>query len=138
VFGPIPLIVAGRDPRDALLQWLALGSPHRVSAADPIAAAKWLDTAYEHLLWTRDHGRVPVIGVDAISLLEDPAAAAQRIAGALGLDGLSPGPLFERARLGLGGMSTALPRGRFRGYESELGGAFATFASVLPRLGAGG
>jgi tetratricopeptide (TPR) repeat protein len=102
VFGPIPLIVAGRDPRDALLQWLALGSPHRLSAADPVAAATWLGTAYEHLLWTRDHGRLPVIGVDAISLLEDPAAAAHRIAGALDLDALSPGPLFERARLGPG------------------------------------
>jgi len=59
-------------------------------------------------------------------------------AGALGLATLAPGVQFERARHGLGGMSTALPRGRFRGYESELAAAFATFAPLLPRLGAGG
>jgi len=135
LFGSIPLIVAGRDPRDALLQWLALGSPHGLSAADPVAAARWLRSAYEHVLWARDHARLPVVGVDAVSLLEDPTSAARRIATALGIDEFAPGASFARARVDLGGLQPLLPRGRYRAYESELGGAFAELTPLLSQFG---
>ena len=84
IFGDVPLIVAARDLRDALLQWLAHGSAQGWRIEDPEAAAEWLARSAAQLEWTVAHAGVPVLVVDPTEALADPAGTRARLLAFLG------------------------------------------------------
>lgn len=130
-FGDTRLIVAVRDPRDALLHWLAFGCPQRVRIGDPDEASAWLARLHEHLAVTLESARLPLLLVDADRALRDAGGESARIAAFLD----RPPPVAApSAPHGLGGLPVALARGRHADYEAALPGAFATLAPLAARF----
>ena len=128
------LLVALRDPRDMLLNWLAFGTAQSHPIADPVAAARWLALALEQFLVVRERSR-PSLLVVRMSELETSSA---RVAAEVGqfVGGTAPTlVVLQRARSGLGGLPTALPSGHWRVYESHLSEAFDILEPIAARLG---
>jgi hypothetical protein len=125
LFGRVPVIVAARDPRDALVQWLAFGCPQGLSCAEPAGAAAWLESALAHLRWTQRFGELPLTWIDTGDLATQPERAGAAIAAALGIDPIVPGEHFARATRVLGGLPSQLPPGTWSTFEEALAPAFA-------------
>lgn len=121
------LVVAVRDPRDMLLDWLAWGSaaPYAMESVD--AAAQWLAGLLEQVAELREGELFPhrLVRLDGIE--DDPAGIAAALSEALGVQ-VGPVPA---ERLG----SRRLPSGHWRTYAEALKGPFATLAPVAERLG---
>jgi predicted Zn-dependent protease len=126
------LIVALRDPRDMLLNWLAFGAPQRLGVTDAMVAAQWLSHALEQFVDLPD---------DAASALRvvrlDPLGDAQRNADALAtfLDRAGPASLdalqaLERA----GELPMAFPDGAWQRYDVALRAPFALLEPLAARL----
>jgi Tfp pilus assembly protein PilF len=129
------LLVALRDPRDMLLNWLAFGTPQRHVVTDPVAAARWLALALEQFAFARERPRPSLLVVRMREMDSAPLQVAAEVAQFVGgappsLEGL------ERARIALGGLPTAFAPGHWRRYESVLAEAFAELAPIAERLGA--
>ncbi|MCM2335462.1 MAG: tetratricopeptide repeat protein [Pseudomonas sp.] len=121
------LMVAVRDPRDMLLEWLAHGSPAPYALPSPEAGARWLAAALAQVADLHEQNLFPhrLLRLDAVA--GDPAALAQAVSQALG----SPlAPLPARA---LGPL--LLAPGHWRAYAEPLAEAFALLAPVARRLG---
>jgi tetratricopeptide (TPR) repeat protein len=129
------LLVALRDPRDLLLNWLAFGAPAGPVFADPVASATWLASQLEHLLFSRDVLQLPVQIVDMDRFDADPAAGMQAIAAFADLPTAPDSQPALQRRTGPGGLPTLLPSGRWRAYRDELADAFAMLTPVAERLG---
>lgn len=121
------LILALRDPRDMLLDWLAYGSPTPFAMASVEDAAIWLSGQLEQAarLHEEDLVRHRLVRLDGIE--GDPAA----IAAALGEALETTLPVVPAGTLG----DARLPAGRWRRYADVLAPAFATLAPVARRLG---
>ena len=130
IFGRVPVIVATRDPRDALVQWLAFGCPQGLSCADPVGAAAWLESAHAHLRWAREHGEVPMTWIDTSDLAARPEDAGRAVADALGVAPIVPGEHFTRATRILGGLPSRLPAGTWTAFEEALAPAFAKLSGT--------
>ena len=130
VFGPLPVIVASRDPRDALVQWLAFGCPQGLSCADPVGAAAWLESAHAHLRWAREHGGLPMTWIDTSELALRPEVAGAAVAAALGIEPIVPRENFTRATRILGGLPSRLPAGTWTAFEDALAPAFAKLSGT--------
>jgi len=129
------LIAVLRDPRDLLLNWLAFGAPAGPVFADPVASAMWLANQLEHLLFSRDELRLPVLIVDMDRFDADPVTSMQEIAAFADLPTApDPQPALQR-RTGPGRLPTLLPAGRWRAYRGELEPAFAVLTDLAGRLG---
>ncbi len=124
-FADLKLIVAERDPRDALLNWLAYGAQGMPAPADAAEAAGWLARQLAHQRLALDALGTRVLRIDAEAALADPASAIARVAAFLGLPTWTPGEHYARAAKVLGGLPGALPAGAHRGYGELLAGAFA-------------
>jgi hypothetical protein len=128
------VLVALRDPRDMLLNWMAFGTAQRHALVDPVEAARWLASALEQFLPLREGTRPSLHVVRMRELDNDAAQVAAEVAQFVG----GSVPTLEdlqRARLGLGHLPTAFPAGHWRHYESVLGAAFALLEPVATRLG---
>ncbi len=126
------LIAALADPRDMLLHWIAFGSPQGGSAADPLAAAKWLAATLEHLVFTREHAASMLLIVRADDVLAAPANAASELATFLG----QPMPLSTDTLQALTQAGdNAFPAGYWRHYADALREPFALLAPIAARLG---
>ncbi|MBP6691986.1 MAG: tetratricopeptide repeat protein [Xanthomonadales bacterium] len=123
ILGDVPLIVAARDLRDALLQWLAHGSAQGWRIADAEAAAEWLARSAAQLEWTVAHAGVPVLVVDPTEALADPAGTRARLLAFLG-QAPSTQPVAMLGR-GVGGLPNLFERGHHAQYAQALVGAFA-------------
>lgn len=121
------LILALRDPRDMLLDWLAFGSPTPLAMASIEGAAVWLSGQLEQVVRLQDEDlcRHRVLRLDGIE--GDPAAIAAVLGTALG----TTLPVPPVAALG----GSRLPSGHWRRYEDALAPAFSTLAPVARRLG---
>ncbi len=131
------MLVALRDPRDMLLNWLAFGTPHRLSAADPLRAAQWLALSLEQLafLANRTQPQLRVVWMD--QLLETPEQVAQGIADFLGLAQPPAIGAVQPALVGAGGLPTAFPAGHWQRYADALREPFAALETITARLGGG-
>lgn len=120
------LLVALRDPRDMLLDWLAFGSPAPFALKSPMAAATWL-----------------TIVLNQVALLHEQALFPHRL---LKLDDSIDDPMMLNAQLS-DALETPLPApaspigpprfrpGHWRDYASALAEPFAQLTPVARRLG---
>lgn len=119
------LIIAVRDPRDMLLDWLAFGSPSPFAVPSPEAAAEWLANALNQAAALFEYQWFPnrVVHTDAIG--NDPQAAAALVGEVL--EASVPAP----ASVG----PPHFPAGHWRHYAKILEGPFALLGPVAQRLG---
>src|SRR5690606_23654118 len=121
------LLVALRDPRDMLLDWIALGAPAPFALESPEAGARWLAKVLEQVAELDEHNLVPhrLLRMDGIE--NDMAGIAQMLANALevSLPAAAPG------RFG----PDRLESGRWRDFVEPLGSAFALLTPIAVRLG---
>ncbi len=119
------LIVAVRDPRDALVDWLAFGSPAPLALDDLDAGAAWLAGLFAQIADLHEQDLYPsrLIRMDAIK--DDAGAVAQALGQALGAQ--LPLPPSSGAR--------RFPEGHWRHYAQALAGPFAALTPVAVRLG---
>jgi len=119
------LVIVERDPRDALLNWLAFGWARGFPCADLAASAAWLQRARSHLHHAEalDEPARIVVGADA--LLDDPLAHGAGLARFLGLESLQPGAQLAAMAHGLGGLPVRFPAGHWEGYRDALAEPFA-------------
>ena len=118
------LIVVERDPRDALLNWLAFGWAQGFGCADVDTAAGWLVRAQKHLRFGAELDAPRRITVAADPLLEDAESHGVELARFLGLDALTPGPQLAAMASVLGGLPARFPAGHWRGYATALAAPF--------------
>lgn len=121
------LLLALRDPRDMLLNWLAFGGAAPFRLDSPQAAADWLAGTLDHVALLHEQDLHPHVLLRLDEVVNDPQAMAKLVGGALGLELPEPPPgLFQGRRFAAG---------RWRDYAGVLGGPFATLAPVALRLG---
>ena len=121
------LLFAVRDPRDMLLDWLAVGSPARVAFESPDAAAKWLAGLLEQVADLHEQNLYPHRIVRLDEGFARPAAFVDALNDALDThlpNNPQPRPALDR-----------LPAGRWRAYAGVLAGPFAALHAVAERLG---
>jgi len=121
------VLIALRDPRDMLLDWLAFGAPVRFRVPSANAAAGWL-AIHLNQLATLDEGDLfprALIRMDA--LVDDEAAAARALGDALGATlPVPPAGMFGAPRFAAG---------HWRRYAEPLAEPFALLTPVARRLG---
>jgi tetratricopeptide (TPR) repeat protein len=120
------LLVALRDPRDMLLEWLAWGAPSMMAIPSIDVAAAWLAAALEHLAVLLEQQAYPatVIRIDGIE--HDPRRLATALGEALGGTQL-PAPALAAI--------VGFESGHWRKYAQALAGPFAALTLVAVRLG---
>lgn len=121
------LLIALRDPRDMLLDWLAFGAPAGLAFESPQAAAAWLAPVLQQVAALHEQDLHPHRLLRLDEALDRPDALAAAITAALESE-VPPPP---RAALG----PARLPAGRWRAYAEPLADAFALLAPVARRLG---
>jgi len=122
------IVVVERDPRDALLNWLAFGWAPGFPLADLPAFSDWLQRARDHIHYADalDEPRRLVVAADA--LLDDPLTHGGELARFLGLDALQPGAHLAAMAQGLGGLPVRFPGGHWQRYREALAEPFASLA----------
>jgi hypothetical protein len=119
------LMFALRDPRDMLLEWLAMDSPHRFGIESPEIAARWLAAVLTQIADLIEGELFPY----RLLKLDDVAYTPEALAGAIG-DALGkPLPALPEVA------GPVLAPGRWRAYAAPLGAAFALLTPVAVRLG---
>jgi tetratricopeptide (TPR) repeat protein len=121
------LMVALRDPRDMLLDWLAFGAPAPFAMQTPEAAARWLAQVLGQVAELHERDLFPHRLIRLDDIADDGAAVAQAVGEALGIQ-LPPPPG------GTFGIRHFQP-GHWRAYAQPLGDAFAVLAPVAQRFG---
>lgn len=119
------LIVAVRDPRDALLDWLAFGSPAPLALDDLDVGATWLAGLFTQIADLHEQGLYPGSLIRMDTIKDDAGAAAQALGQALGVQLPLP-PSFGSRRF---------PEGHWRHYAHALAGPFSALTPVAVRLG---
>ncbi|GAB6195627.1 tetratricopeptide repeat protein [Lysobacter xanthus] len=121
------VMIALRDPRDMLLDWLAFGGPVPLRFDSPVAAATWLAASLEQVadLEAQDLAPHRIVRLDGIQ--DDPAGVAQALADALGVDV----PVPPMASFGPGRLAS----GHWQRFAGPLDEAFALLGPVAARLG---
>lgn len=119
------IIVADRDARAALVDWLAFGWLPMVTVNDVSSASEWLGRARQHVLHGVHRGGPEHLVVDAAAIAADPQGAGQDLARFLGLETLVPGAQFARVELGTGGLPQRFTGDHWRHYQTVLADTFA-------------
>ena len=120
------LLVALRDPRDMLLDWLAFGAvASPLAIPSPLAAAEWLAAVLDQVATLHEQDLYPhrLLRLDAV--VEDAAALTTLVGNALGTTLRIPtGTAFRR-----------FPPGHWRDYAAPLAAAFDVLTPAARRLG---
>lgn len=119
------LMIALRDPRDMLLEWLAFDSPQRFAFESPQIAAHWLADSLEQVADLHERDLFPHRLLKLDDIAYDPAGLAAAVGQALEIN-LPPLPSL--------GIRHFEP-GRWRAYAEPLAEAFAALTPVAVRLG---
>lgn len=121
------LMVALRDPRDMLLDWLAYGSPVPYRLDSPEAGARWLAQVLAQVAYLHEQDLFPHRLVKLDEAGTDPKALAQSLANALETQvTIPPQGVVQPEHFGAG---------HWRAYNGPLGEAFALLTPVAKRLG---
>jgi len=123
------MVIVERDPRDALLNWLAFGWARGFPCADAIVAATWLRRARSHLHHATSLEQPARLVVAADALLDDPLLHGSELARFVGIEALQPGPQLASMAQGLGGLPVRFPAGHWEGYRDALAEPFALLES---------
>ncbi|WP_166636919.1 tetratricopeptide repeat protein [Cognatilysobacter terrigena] len=121
------LLIALRDPRDMLVDWLAFGSPAPLRVESAVEAARWLAGQLEQVAEIEANDVVPYRTIRLDDIHHDNRAIAQAMADALDLRV----PIAPEQAYG----PTRLPRDHWRRFAGVLDEAFAILAPVAARLG---
>lgn len=121
------LLIALRDPRDMLLDWLAVGAPSRLAFESPQLAADWLATVLDQVATLHEQNLYP----HRIVRLDDGFARPAAFVAALNEALDTQLPLEPQPRPAV----DRLPAGRWRAYAGVLAGPFATLHAAAERLG---
>lgn len=119
------LVVVVRDPRDMLVEWLALGAPAPLAVNSASEAAQWLARSLEQVVQLHEQELYTHLIVRTDDAVNDPAAMGALLEQAFGLR-------FPPVR-SLG--PTTLAAGHWRKYAQVLAGEFAKLTPVAVRLG---
>ncbi|HEY1139276.1 MAG TPA: adenylate cyclase, partial [Lysobacter sp.] len=119
------LMIAVRDPRDMLLEWLANNAPQRFALESPKIAAQWLAHALQQIADLHEKDLFPHRLLKLDALVADPTALTQALADALETTVPIPPSL---------GAPSFAP-GHWRAYAQPLGEAFALLTPAAVRLG---
>lgn len=122
------LLLALRDPRDMLLEWLAFGTPLAMRITDADSAATWLAAHLSQIADIIEQDLFPHTVVRTDALGEDLERLATRFAEALGVPAF---PTPPRELLG----PDRIPAGRWLAYRDVLAGPIASLTPVAVRLG---
>jgi tetratricopeptide (TPR) repeat protein len=121
------LLIALRDPRDMLLDWLAFGAVPPLGMPSPRGGAAWLAMVLNQVAALHERDLYPhrLIRLDAAA--SDPQALATQVGEALGLQlPVPPSNLFGPPRYA---------PGHWRNYAEALAEPFALLTPVARRLG---
>lgn len=121
------LVIALRDPRDMLLDWLAFGAPAPFALASPKAGAAWLAIMLDQVAAMHEQDLYPHRLIRLDEIVDNPQALADGLGAALE----TPLPVPLPSALG---MKRFAP-GHWRAYAEALAEAFALLAPVARRLG---
>lgn len=122
------VVVALRDPRDMLLDWLCFGGGLPFGLTDPVEAARWMAGYLAHAIELNQDALQPHALIRTDHAMNDVEAFAAQIGGALGLEQIRvPHP----AALG----APRFAPGHWRHYAQLLGPAFAVLAEPAMALG---
>lgn len=119
------LLIALRDPRDMLLDWLVWGSPTPLAVADPLAAAEWMAQVLDQVAELHERDLFPhrLIRLDGAE--SDSAVLAEAVGAATGI-GFQPLPPLASDRF---------PSGYWRRHAASLAAPFARLVDVAVRFG---
>ena len=129
------LLALVADPRDLLLNWLALGNQPSFDLRDPVAGARWLAHTLDRLLDAAEADPAQVLVVRSEALDQDTPATLATVQAFLQLDEALDTDASRAALIRLGGMTRNLPAGLWRAYAQVLADAFAPLQAVAARLG---
>ncbi|WP_312916436.1 tetratricopeptide repeat protein [Stenotrophomonas sp.] len=119
------MVVAVRDPRDMLIEWLALGSPAPLALTSSMDAAQWLARSMEQVIELHDKDLYPHLILRTDDAVNDPAAMGALMEQAFGLR-------FPPVR-SLG--PRTIEAGHWRRYAKVLSAEFLYLTPVAVRLG---
>ncbi|NOT88263.1 MAG: tetratricopeptide repeat protein [Lysobacter sp.] len=122
------VMVALRDPRDMLLEWLAFGSTLPYGIASPTDAALWMARQLQHVVALRKDNLQPHKIVATDHALTNVEAFAAEVGGGLGLEEIRVPP-----DVALGTQRFAF--GHWRHYAKPLAEPFALLSQVAQTLG---
>lgn len=121
------LMIAMRDPRDLLLDWLAFGSPVQYRLDSPQTAARWLAQVLGQVAYLHEQDLFPHRLLKLDDIAADPAGLGQALADAL------------QTRVTVPPQNALQPErfaaGHWRAYSGLLAEAFALLTPVAKRLG---
>lgn len=121
------LLVAIRDPRDMLLDWLAFGAPAPLRIESPLLAAQWLARELGQIAELHQHELYPHALIRLDEIADDAAALVQAVGDALA----TPLPAPPAGALG----PAHFAAGHWRNYAQALAEPFARLTPVAVRLG---
>jgi len=119
------LLIAVRDPRDMLLDWLAFGAPAPFALTSPQSAAGWLAVVLNQVATLHEQDLFPHRLLRLDDSINDPGAVAAAINTALETNVPAPAS-FGQAHF---------PAGHWRDYAEALAVPFAMLTPVAKRLG---
>jgi tetratricopeptide (TPR) repeat protein len=119
------LVIVERDPRDALMNWLAFGWATGFPCSEPGAAVEWLLRARRHLAFGGELAEPRRLVVAADALLDDAQGHGGELARFLGVDALRPGAQLAAMAQGLGGLPVRFAAGHWQAYRDVLAEPFA-------------
>lgn len=118
------IIVADRDGRAALLDWLAFGWLPTVTVDDVGRASDWLAKARRHVVHGVERSGPEHLVVDADAIVADPDGAGQALAKFLGIESLVAGPQLAALQRGQRGLPRQFAPDHWRHYGVVLADAF--------------
>ena len=122
------VMIALRDPRDMLLEWMAFGSVMPYGIASPSDAALWMARQLQHVIALQRSALHPHKIVRTDHVMADVEAFAADVGGGLGLEEILVPP---SAMLG----SARIAFGHWREYAKPLAEPFALLSEVTQALG---
>nr|MBA3486506.1 adenylate cyclase [Lysobacter sp.] len=121
------LLVALRDPRDMLLEWLASGSPAPFALESPLIGAQWLAQVLGQVADLQEQSLFPHLLLKLDDIANDPTGLAQEVANALQIRVIAPSTS--------GPVKQGMAAGHWRQFARPLAEAFAVLTPVAVRLG---
>jgi hypothetical protein len=119
------LVIAARDPRDMLLEWLAFGTTMPFAMPAPARAAGWLAIVLNQVTSLVEEQWFPNRVVRTDPLGNDPQAAAAALSEAMQVTWSAPGSVGP----------ILFPAGHWREYAQALAEPFAMLTPVAMRMG---